>query len=872
MYELVNTSLPNGLITGTHGFSTVAMTKGMPDSLRMRVEAYCAYSHRSSAHDETYYSENPVNWFHAILPQGEHIVGRVAPAEFDYTGRTNRLARLFVFPKDKMPLIGGVAVLLKKARRLQEPWSGEARWLDEDKETERFFRAEPVAATKDAPSWRKKFGDAEGLNYARSFARLLAKNVNGGGKPIYFKTSAAHDVSGGELLSLFADLINLLPTSVRAGITFSTYSAALPHGAVCHLRGVYDSDRAFDMAKVTQPWVDCETGKVHNAEQLPGVDSDEGKIQLCKHEESESTVNERPRSNPTISRRSKSVGGRRCAGHGKDNGIKRLIVVFVTLAILMAATFVVVALSLPKGGDSANCSTGCDNPTIKPIVGEVDSSQPKADSDSWRQVPQDDAYARAYAAATNATAKKEWDKSEIGKAFNNLKDAARKRDILPREYHSVTNDMESYLTQAERVEKLERKVKNLYGLYVGSELVNKLKEVKGEIDELMNALKDMHGLEFSKGMYEKVCKACNEIKESKNKENYGHEVFAFVDALEIKDKKYMEFDSMFGRNDKMRLTNGVMKVFYYDSVGVVTNAPAEYKKLARDSFVLYPKVKDMKTLGMMYLWYDTQTKVLYWDWSPLDKAKERKWFENDDEINLKEKIFGRNGAVFTTWTNRYKRTDFTIAYGEETQVITYTADMALKVDFFKPDVTAFEQKLDAEKEKQAKAEKELAQFNLDFDEWTKKVDELKEILEKREKLIKERRTKEKDLGEKKKARKKDVKAIEALEKKIEDLRSQISKASDDESSEATMGLKKELSKITREKFNESLPSGDITVDRLESCEKRIRGKKLGYENAVANAKKVVKELERQKEANNKNWRERIKQSEFKVTKIEGVPR
>ena len=38
MYELINTSVPNGLIAGTHGFATVAMTKGMPDAIRRRIE------------------------------------------------------------------------------------------------------------------------------------------------------------------------------------------------------------------------------------------------------------------------------------------------------------------------------------------------------------------------------------------------------------------------------------------------------------------------------------------------------------------------------------------------------------------------------------------------------------------------------------------------------------------------------------------------------------------------------------------------------------------------------------------------------------------------------------------------------------------
>ncbi len=127
MYELVNTSLPNGLIAGTHGFSTVAMTKGLSDIVRGRLEGLCAYTHRTSAHDETYFRENPVNWFHVMLPQGDHVVGRVAPSDFDYTGRTNRIARLRVFSGTEMPEIGGAAILHREASWCESPWEGGPR-------------------------------------------------------------------------------------------------------------------------------------------------------------------------------------------------------------------------------------------------------------------------------------------------------------------------------------------------------------------------------------------------------------------------------------------------------------------------------------------------------------------------------------------------------------------------------------------------------------------------------------------------------------------------------------------------------------------------------------------------------------------------
>ena len=223
MYELVNTSLPNGLIAGTHGFSTVAMTRGLSDALRTRLEAYCAYSHRSSAHDATYYAENPVNWFHVVLPQGEHVIGRVSPAEFDYTGRTNRLARLLVFPKAEMPAIGGVEILKIEKARFIEPWTGDARWLELDKVTPGRLRLSPPVVNGKTPAWRMLLGDKEGFSIAKGFARLLSKNMKNGGRTIYFKTSAKHDVDGLNLLGLFTDLIELLPVDERRDVTFSTY-------------------------------------------------------------------------------------------------------------------------------------------------------------------------------------------------------------------------------------------------------------------------------------------------------------------------------------------------------------------------------------------------------------------------------------------------------------------------------------------------------------------------------------------------------------------------------------------------------------------------------------------------------------------------
>lgn len=268
MIELVNTSLPNGLIAGTHGFSTVAMTKGVGDALRTRLEALCAYSHRSSAHDATYASENPSNWFHVVLPQGEHVVGRVAAADFDYTGRTNRLARLLVFKGREMPAAGAAEILTAEREWYSSPWEGEVRYLTEDKAKAERLRTLDNSAGARLSAWEGVLGRGSS-SLARQLAWQLEKNIASGGKSIFFRTSTQWDVTGEKLLALFRDIISLLPAELRPLATFSTYPAALPNSVSCQLRGVYDRDRAFDAASVSEVWVDCESGRVVHPEMLP---------------------------------------------------------------------------------------------------------------------------------------------------------------------------------------------------------------------------------------------------------------------------------------------------------------------------------------------------------------------------------------------------------------------------------------------------------------------------------------------------------------------------------------------------------------------------------------------------------------------------
>lgn len=588
MYELVNTSLPNGLIAGTHGFATVAMTKGMPDSLRSRVEAYCAYAHRTNAHDASYNRENPVNWFHAVLPQGDHVVGRTAPAEFDYTGRTNRLARTFVFGKNAMPLVGGARVLVLERARLSEPWQGEARWLDEDLETEARLRREQIGGTADAPAWRRMFGDADGLDFARKFARLLAKNVRQGGKTISFKTSAARDADGMELLALFADLIDLLPFNLRSDVAFSTYSASWPNGSVCHLRGVYDRDRAFDMAAATQPWVDCENRTVHNAAALPTEDATPAKEVAAPHTEGGSRTEVRPRTMQTATRsvqRPRTEQATRYLPERKD-GTKTLFIGLIAICSLI--TVAIIGAGAWFWRDSVR-----KNEELRVQLEQrrrLDEERQRAEEENARKIREE---------------------------------AARREE----------QERKRLAEEVARKEVGRRKAED---------------EKKRQADE------------------QKV------LLPPKQSKPHPEEAwrFAFTNATEL---VVGNPEGSLKENDRESLTNGALRVYWYDESGGLTNRPAgfaEQKAMGVSEFKLQPERKTFQSSPCI-LWYDGTKRILYWELNLLEKSIKEKSIKltPGEEVDLQERCFGRETNVWATWEHLNPRgvVRYSIGYEHEAE-------------------------------------------------------------------------------------------------------------------------------------------------------------------------------------------------------------
>lgn len=259
MQELINTSVPNGLIPGTHGFATVAMSEGLAERLRIELEELSAYRHRVSTHGDAYVTENPVAWSHVILRSGQHVVSRIAASPFDYTGRTNRLAHHLVFTAQEIAGANGADILLRAAPRLSVPWSGDPRLLPPDEAAESLLSS----TTTGTSAWETLFG-SDGATYAQRLAWLLARDLSSPLRPVAFLYDAATEGDGRRLLALFAEVIALLPASVRDQVTFSTYADCLPQGTRCLLRGVADQSATRGMPIV----FDCRTGRLLSGENL----------------------------------------------------------------------------------------------------------------------------------------------------------------------------------------------------------------------------------------------------------------------------------------------------------------------------------------------------------------------------------------------------------------------------------------------------------------------------------------------------------------------------------------------------------------------------------------------------------------------------
>ena len=271
MHELINTSVPNGLIPGSHGFSTVAMTRGMSDMLRTKLEMLSGYSHVYSGHDDQYFIQNPESWNHLILATGEHIFSRVAVAPFDYTGRTNRLAHHVVLSSQEIATFNPVDILKNGLYGiLSAPWEGEPRWL-EPRDVQTFTANVPPVTDCTPILWKEILG-AGSERFIAQLATYYANLVTGKGRPICLVRSAQQIGNGAKMMALAKELIALLPPNIRHLATFSTYAPLFPAGVKCDLRVVTENDPHLAQIRQHSFCIDWGHGGVLNSSLLPEPD------------------------------------------------------------------------------------------------------------------------------------------------------------------------------------------------------------------------------------------------------------------------------------------------------------------------------------------------------------------------------------------------------------------------------------------------------------------------------------------------------------------------------------------------------------------------------------------------------------------------
>lgn len=670
MYELVNTSLPNGLIAGTHGFATVAMTKGVPDILRGRLEALCAYTHRTSVHDATYYQQNPVNWFHVTLPQGEHVVGRVAPSDFDYTGRTNRLARLRVFSVNEMPAVGGAEILAREKHWFVQPWQGDPRYLDEDRNTCGHLRMINPARFSDAPAWNSVFGSG-GLRYAQQVAWQIEKNLASGGKTIYFKTSTTWDASGEKLLGLFVDVINLLPVEMRPRVTFSTYPVSLPGGTGCSLRGIYDRDKSFDASSATQAWIDCENAKVVHAELLPTSGFDrktETKNAFGSRDVGIGTTGQF-RSDASAQR----IGVRRGPSSGGDPYAYRnlipprkqgpdTLVVGLVIASLISL--------LAAGGGFLWWFQGDiqKNAEVRKEGRQAEDENGASESSVIARRRQE--FQRKYELLKGWIEKKKWDYQSISHELDQL---AGFSDVNPKPdgYQELIKTAQEFCGGYEEHEKIQCDVDNLRN--DGTEISDSERErLKIRVEELKKysefgfRLEDLYDvvdklpqksptLRQSKQLADEKLSVAKKDSDAEKRQNV-----AYLDAKEFRRGcPSYDYDSLKRKSKDPFMVEDGCCVYYY-SGSIVTNEPAGFKvnknmpssAPLRWGVGLVKKLDDIPLVRNGFvLWYNPSIKCVYLDLNRrmIQNGDGEAWFSESTSVDLSQKYFGADTHFEEVW-------------------------------------------------------------------------------------------------------------------------------------------------------------------------------------------------------------------------------
>ena len=222
--ELVYTSSPQGILPGSHGFCTVAMSQGLPASMRIALESLTGYKAPPWA---TTLPQCPVEYLHGTVSAGGerfHVVGAVRAATPDHSGRSNKLAHFLILERGELDSNGPVA-LLRTEGEIRDSWNEAPTLLPPHRDlVPSIHRAPGICHT-----WQKLAGDP---GWAGA---LVSDFILDASKPTHILVPPETDT-----LQLADEAVALLPPEWRWRITFSTYwQRSLPNHT-CAWRFVFD--------------------------------------------------------------------------------------------------------------------------------------------------------------------------------------------------------------------------------------------------------------------------------------------------------------------------------------------------------------------------------------------------------------------------------------------------------------------------------------------------------------------------------------------------------------------------------------------------------------------------------------------------------
>ena len=214
-FELIFTSVPNGLNVGSRGPCTVACTDGIPTPVVSLLEKLSAYRQSSSR------GQTPVTFSHLhanFRGRKISVCSRITPAGQDFDQRPNKVAhhRALLQPGK---IVGGPSALLSRADLFVNRWSGEPRRLG------------PVEIKGQAAGPQQCFTWLDVTGDAAWVSPLLES---------YLAGQVAYVIVSPEIpaLDLIDEALRLLPETERWRVTFSTnYIHQIP-GVECQWRFV----------------------------------------------------------------------------------------------------------------------------------------------------------------------------------------------------------------------------------------------------------------------------------------------------------------------------------------------------------------------------------------------------------------------------------------------------------------------------------------------------------------------------------------------------------------------------------------------------------------------------------------------------------